>query len=177
MLPDGRELGRWSLVVRERDAENDGMITDERVEILATDECWALLRTSEVGRLGVAIMNEPDIFPVNYVVDHGAVVFRTAQGTKLAAAVLGQAVAFEIDAYDAERGDAWSVVIKGHALEIKRMQEVFDTYDLPLFPWHASPKPRFVRIEPESVTGRRFHVVDATAWHVAPAGAPRTATE
>ena len=46
-------------------------------------------------------MNQPDIFPINYVVDHGAVVFRTAEGTKLAAAVLGQGVAFEIDGYEA----------------------------------------------------------------------------
>src|SRR5712671_4538780 len=139
------ERGRWSLVVEAGGAENDDMITDARVEILAADECWTLLRTSEVGRLGV--------------------VFRTAEGTKLAASVLGRGVAFEIDGYDAPRGEAWSVVVKGRAVEIKRMQQVFDTYDLPLFPWHASPKPRFVRIEPESVTGRRFHVVDATAWH------------
>jgi hypothetical protein len=39
------------------------------------------------------------------------------------------------------------------------MDEVFDADDLPLFPWVASPKPNVVRIEPESVTGRRFHVV------------------
>jgi alkylation response protein AidB-like acyl-CoA dehydrogenase len=63
---------------------------DTPVEILATDECWALLRSTEVGRLAVAIMNKPDIFPVNYLVDHGAVVFRTAEGTKLAAAYSGK---------------------------------------------------------------------------------------
>jgi hypothetical protein len=153
------------------------MITDARVEILATDECWALLRTSDVGRLAVAIMNQPDIFPVNYVVDHGAVVFRTAEGTKLAAAVLGRGVAFEIDGYDAARGEAWSVVVKGRAVEIKRMQEVFDACDLPLFPWLASPKPRFVRIEPGSVTGRRFRVVDTTASDVPATGAHRSAPE
>ena len=153
------------------------MITSAQDDILATDECWTLLRRSEVGRLAIANMNQPDIFPVNYVVDHGAVVFRTAEGTKLAAAVLGQGVAFEIDGYDAVRGEAWSVVIKGHALEIQCRQEVFDTYHLPLFPWHASPKPRFVRIEPESVTGRRFHVVDPTAWDVPSTGAQRTAAE
>ena len=34
--------------------------------------------------------------------------------------------------------------------------------DLPLFPWHASAKPDFVRIDPEQVTGRRFHVVSRT---------------
>lgn len=171
------ELGRWSLVVEAGGAENDDMITDTRVEILAADECWTLLRRSEVGRLGVAIMNQPDIFPVNYVVDHGAVVFRTAEGTKLAASVLGRAVAFEIDGYDAARGEAWSVVVKGRAVEIKTMQEVFDACDLPLFPWLASPKPRFVRIEPESVTGRRFRVDDSTASDAASTGAHRSASE
>ena len=28
--------------------------------------------------------------------------------------------------------------------------------DLPLFPWHNSPKPRFVRIVPIETTGRHF---------------------
>ena len=83
-------------------------------------------RRSEVGRLAVSIRNHPEIFPLNFVVDHGTVVFRTAEGTKLAAAVLGESVAFEIDGYDAAAGDAWSVVIKGRASEIERMQDVFD---------------------------------------------------
>jgi hypothetical protein len=72
--------------------------------------------------------------------------------------VLGQGVAFEVDGYDAELGEAWSVVVKGRARELESMQDLFEALDLPLFPWHASPKPRFVRIEPAEVTGRRFHV-------------------
>ena len=127
--------------------------------VLEPDECWALLDESEVGRLAVAIRNHPDIFPVNYIVDRGAVVFRTAEGTKLAAAVLGVSVAFEIDGYQPDAGEAWSVVVKGRAVEIERMQDVFDAAELPLFPWQAAPKHRFVRIEPDEVTGRRFHVV------------------
>ena len=130
------------------------------ITILEANQSWALLRSSEVGRLAVSIGNHPDIFPVNFVVDHGTVVFRTAEGTKLAAAVLGTAVAFEVDGYDADAGEAWSVVIKGRAVEIERMQDVFDALELPLFPWHASPKHRFVRIEPDDVSGRRFDVVD-----------------
>jgi hypothetical protein len=128
------------------------------VEQLDAKECWQLLRANEVGRLAVSITDHPDIFPVNYVVDRGTVVFRTAEGTKLAAAVLGRAVAFEIDGYDAARGEAWSVVLKGRATEIERMQDVFDALDLPLFPWHASPKHRFVRVEPFDLSGRRFRV-------------------
>jgi hypothetical protein len=57
------------------------------------------------------------------------------------------------------------VVLKGRAVEIQRLTELFEAEDLPLFPWHAAPKHRFVRIVPAEVTGRRFEVVgtDATA--------------
>jgi nitroimidazol reductase NimA-like FMN-containing flavoprotein (pyridoxamine 5'-phosphate oxidase superfamily) len=113
----------------------------------------------------VSIANHPDIFPINYVVDHGTIVFRTAEGTKFAAAVLGTGVAFETDGYDAKTGEAWSVVIKGVATEIQNMYELFDAQDLPLFPWTASPKHRFVRIVPELTTGRRFTVTDMASWH------------
>lgn len=138
------------------------------VTALEVNECWELLRQTEVGRLAVSIRDLPDLFPINFVVDHGTVVFRTAEGTKLAAAVLGRAVAFEIDGYDGDAGEAWSVIIKGRAVEIERMQDLFDALDLPLFPWHASPKHRFVRIEPDDVSGRRFQVVDKSAWEIAP---------
>lgn len=128
------------------------------MEIIPVNECLALLRGEPVGRLAISITDHPDIFPINHVVDHGTVVFRTAEGTKLAAAVLGTAVAYEIDGFDAEAGIAWSVVIKGRAFEIERLEDLIDAADLPLFPWHASPKHRYVRIEPDEISGRRFRV-------------------
>ena len=136
---------------------------DPTIVELDEHQCWDLLRSQEVGRLAVAIANHPDIFPVNYVVDHASVVFRTAEGTKLAAAVLGESVAFETDGES--DGQAWSVVVKGRAVEIEQMYELFDALDLPLYPWHAAPKHRFVRILPELVTGRRFRVADRLAAH------------
>lgn len=136
----------------------------DQIEVLPENECWALLRAEEVGRLAVSIANQPDIFPINYVVDHGTVVFRTAEGTKLAAAVLGVGVAFEVDGYDRSTGHAWSVVVKGWASEIEKMYDLFDAQDLPLFPWNAAPKHRFVRIVPTETTGRRFTVTDMAKW-------------
>lgn len=141
------------------------MATPEGMRELTDSECWELMRANEqqgggVGRIAVAIMNQPDIFPVNYVVDHGSVIFRTAEGTKLAAAVLGTSVAFEADGYEPEVGEAWSVVIRGRAVELEQVHGRFDAADLPLFPWNASPKNRVVRIEPEIITGRRFVVVE-----------------
>ena len=136
---------------------------DPTIVELDEHQCWELLRSQEVGRLAVAIANHPDIFPVNFVVDHATVVFRTAEGTKLAASVLGESVAFEIDGESG--GEAWSVVVKGRAVEIERMEELFDAVELPLYPWHAAPKHRYVRILPDLVTGRRFRVVDRAAAH------------
>lgn len=142
---------------------------------LSEAESWDLLRSNSrygVGRIAVAIMNHPDIFPVNYAVVDGeldraagggdgpVVVFRSAEGTKLAAAVLGTAVAFEIDGYDAVAGEAWSVVVKGQAVELQPVPGDLGLEDLPLFPWFASPKHRFVKIVPTDVSGRRFHVVE-----------------
>jgi nitroimidazol reductase NimA-like FMN-containing flavoprotein (pyridoxamine 5'-phosphate oxidase superfamily) len=140
---------------------------------LESAECWRLLRREAdggVGRLAVAISDHPDIFPINFVVDGHTIVFRTGPGTKLAASVLGRGVAFEIDGYEAAEGEAWSVVVKGRATQIEHMLEYFEAESLPLFPWHTGPKPDFVRIEPEIVTGRRFHVVDERSPSTTPTG-------
>ncbi len=131
------------------------------MELLDEETCWSLVAGAEVGRLAVAILDHPDIFPINHVVDAHGLVFRTAEGTKLAAAVLGRGVAFEVDGYDAERGEAWSVVVKGWAHELERVEELLHAEDLPLFPWNASPKFRWVRIEPDEITGRRFEVAES----------------
>jgi uncharacterized protein len=136
---------------------------------LSTPDCWALLRSSPVARLAVVVDGRPDIFPVNVVVDHGSVVLRTGAGTKHAAALAGPAVALEVDGVDPQ-GCAWSVVLKGQASEVRRLDELVATSGLPLAPWHAGPKPRFLRIAPETLTGRRFAVADGDAWQTAVSG-------
>jgi nitroimidazol reductase NimA-like FMN-containing flavoprotein (pyridoxamine 5'-phosphate oxidase superfamily) len=143
---------------------------------LEVNACWALLRSQEVGRLAVSIADRPEIFPINFVVDHGTIVFRTAEGTKLAGAVQRD-VAFEADGYEPDTGEAWSVVVKGRGEEIARGHELLDTADLPLFPWHAAPKQRFVRIVPDELSGRRFRVVDREAWRSPWTDMPRSAPE
>jgi nitroimidazol reductase NimA-like FMN-containing flavoprotein (pyridoxamine 5'-phosphate oxidase superfamily) len=147
------------------------------VIVLPEHTCWMLLRTAEVARLAVSVDGVPDIFPVNFVVDHGTVVFRTAAGSKLSAALSNPVVAFEVDGYDAEVNEAWSVVIKGRAEEIKQLHERIESMDLPLFPWQAEPKSRFLRIVPEAISGRRFHVVDRAAWDTPTTGAPHSSQE
>jgi hypothetical protein len=123
---------------------------------LSTKESWTLLREAAVGRLSMIVDGRPDIFPVNYLVDRGNVVFRTAAGTKLRAA--GHRVAFEVDGYDPATASAWSVVLKGEAQHVNHLYDMLEVIELPLLPWHSTPKPHFIRIEPDRVTGRRFEV-------------------
>jgi uncharacterized protein len=68
-------------------------------------------------------------------------------------------------------------VVKGRGEEISRGHELLDIADLPLFPWHAAPKQRFVRIVPDEISGRRFRVVDREAWRTPWTGVPRSSPE
>lgn len=130
-------------------------------EELTASDCWALLRTAEIGRLAVVFDGAVDIFPINYVVDHGSVVFRTGEGSKLAGALSGAAVAFEADGYDDRQQRAWSVVIKGPAAQLRSIDDIMASTLLPLFPWEAGAKPHFIRVVPDQLTGRRFRPASA----------------
>jgi len=100
-------------------------------EVLPLAACWQLLRESVVGRLAVVVVGLSDIFPVNHVVDHGSIVFRTGAGAKLFAS-LGQGAAFEVDGYESADGTAWSVVVRGVAREIWETNESIHALVLPL---------------------------------------------
>jgi uncharacterized protein len=129
---------------------------DSGVTVLGEDECWRLLRTADVGRLAVVLTGEPEIFPVNFVVDGHTLVFRTAEGTKLFAVTASSRVAFESDGYDPASGEAWSVVVKGAAERLEHFSDIYAAEELVLFPWQAGQKQWFVRIGHTTVTGVRF---------------------
>ncbi len=133
-------------------------LSHPETQTLATHECLQILRATPFGRLAVVIDGKPQIFPVNHVVDHGGIAFRTAAGSKLAGADC-QAVAYEIDGYDLQEGTAWSVVVHGTARELQAIDEVVAALALPLHPWApGASKPHVLRIEPEQISGRRFHI-------------------
>jgi hypothetical protein len=47
------------------------------LQILDADECYRLLATQQIGRLGVNAEHYPLIFPVNYAIDRDVIVIRT----------------------------------------------------------------------------------------------------
>ena len=113
-----------------------------------------LLESVRLGRLVTVVDNRPEIFPVNYVVQHGTVLIRTAEGTKLFGAVMNENVLFEADDHDVARG--WSVIVRGTAEVLFSAEDIHVAEHAGLYPWIATQKLRFVRITPKDVTGRRF---------------------
>ncbi len=68
-----------------------------------------------LGRIAFADDGGITILPVNHLVHGTTIVFRTASGSKLDAAILQHPVAFEVDAYDRADHTGWSVLVRGTA--------------------------------------------------------------
>ncbi|MFW6034011.1 MAG: pyridoxamine 5'-phosphate oxidase family protein [bacterium] len=134
------------------------MDTDPRTGMTILDEeaSWELFRSADVVRLAVVAAGDLEIFPINAVADGRTIVFRTGEGTKLAALTIAGQVALEADGYDVAAGEAWSVVIKGDAERLESFSDIERTEQLALPEWTGHPKQWFVRVYPTEISGRRF---------------------
>ncbi len=136
-------------------------------ETLTVSECRQLLKDHHFGRLAFvdAVGVLPVIIPVNYLLDEDTVVFRTDAGSKLAAAVRGAPVAFEVDGVDQDRQVGWSVVVRGRAEEVTESIKIAEFRQTPLVAWHPTSNPRYVRVRPSQAIGRRVAIADLpTGW-------------
>lgn len=124
------------------------------LEVLTDEQAWELVRGQELGRLVTHVGDVLDIFPVNYAIDGEAVVFRTAEGSKLFELTVNDEVLFEVD--DHTDTDAWSVILRGRARRLDTFEEVARADGLGLRPWLPTLKYNYVRIDPTSVSGRSF---------------------
>jgi uncharacterized protein len=128
--------------------------TGEPITILSETDSWSLLASVALGRLVTSVDGQPEIFPVNFVVQHRTVLFRTAEGTKLVSAVINNRVLFEADEHNVAEG--WSVIVKGTARTLHTDDEIDEAERAQLLPWTATSKTHFIRVLPSQITGRRF---------------------
>jgi len=134
-----------------------GQPVPESLTSLTEQECWLLLRHHTLGRVAVVVDGRPKIFPVNYRAGEGAVVFRTAPGTKLAHGPMTESC-FEIDGFDDLSGSGWSVMVQGPISEItdaadRRAETLLR---LPVQPLAPGERQHWLAIYAEEVSGRRF---------------------
>ncbi len=128
------------------------------LEILHLGDCFQLLESVPVGRIGFLAGGEVVILPVNFLVDGQDVVFRAGTGSKLSAVEVGHYVGFEADSYDAAAETGWSVVVNGLAEIVDSEEEEARLDRLGLSSWAlgGAVDRVWVRIRPLSITGRRI---------------------
>ena len=156
-LPGRRDQGE-NRHVPESDALNP---MSDVIDPLSEAECHRLLGRRTLGRVGITSGGLPLILPVHYIYDNGVIVFRTGAGTKLRAAANGDVLAFEVDAFDAETGRGWSVMVLGRATVVTTEHEHvgLPTLDQPA---PGEERNHYVRLSCELVTGR---VIEETMQH------------
>jgi len=143
---------------------------DAGLAVLLPHECLQLLDTHlpKVGRLGIVSDGRPDVMPVNYAVVGGEVVFRTGLGEKLAVAVDGAPVAFEVDAIDQSWQEGWSVVVHGHAQLLHDDAEIAELGQHLAQSWVPAERAYHIKIVPDSITGRSIDIGRARRGDIPP---------
>lgn len=126
------------------------------LEHLRPAECWRLLASVPVARVGVLVDSAPEIYPVNFVVDDESIIFRTDEGTKLRGLARSPAVCLEADHLSLADMSGWSVLVKGRAAELTEPNDIGSAEALPMALWALGEKSHWIRIVPSEVTGRRL---------------------
>ncbi|NUR90535.1 MAG: pyridoxamine 5'-phosphate oxidase family protein, partial [Nonomuraea sp.] len=134
------------------------------LETLDREECLRLIAPGGVGRVAFNDPEGPSVLPVNYVMDQGAVVFRTAAGgpmdddLRTGLEGVDVKIGFEVDRLDEAMRQGWSVLVRGaaHHVPAERTEELAGLH---LTPWAGGDRPVYIRVVPHRVSGRRIHTL------------------
>jgi nitroimidazol reductase NimA-like FMN-containing flavoprotein (pyridoxamine 5'-phosphate oxidase superfamily) len=137
-------------------AASEPVAHEHVLRTLSPAECISLLEPGGIGRVGFLSAEGVMMLPVNFAVARKAVIFRTAPDTLLALYANVQ-VSFEVDHFDEELHEGWSVLVHGHARNVTDEHEVKYLEDrMHLKPWAPGARDVFVRIAPTRISGRRI---------------------
>lgn len=125
------------------------------LEVLDRGECLQLLDQVTLGRVAVTTAALPTILPVNFRRDGDRIVFRTGEGTKLAAATRNAVVAFEVDEFNPVDHTGWSVVVTGVARPVVDTTDLAALAELGIPRWPAKGNGNMVEVSIELISGRR----------------------
>lgn len=135
----------------------DRPVSRGHFEELERSECVQLLSAKLVGRVAVCGPRGPQVFPVNYSVHEGTILFRTTPYSQLANLASDARAAFEVDEVDEFLQSGWSVLVVGTATRVSDPDELPDNLSERPEPWAQGARTLFIRINPDEITGRRVH--------------------
>ena len=138
--------------------------TDRRpvLEELDEAECLRLIEPGGIGRIAYSGRYGLTVFPVNYRLYEGTIVFRTAQDSptdtdlRTGIANAEYRVAFEIDQIDLAAREGWSVLLQGPLHHVESDAERAAVLEAGVETWPDGARELFLRIVPSRITGRRI---------------------
>jgi nitroimidazol reductase NimA-like FMN-containing flavoprotein (pyridoxamine 5'-phosphate oxidase superfamily) len=136
-------------------------MADRVIQELSEDQCLNLISGGGIGRIAYTSRFGPAVLPVNYALQDGAVVFRTAahgpldEDLQTGITDADYKVAFEIDSIDLASQSGWSVLIQGPAHHVAGAEEEA-VRRAGVQSWAPGDRELFVRIVPSRITGRRI---------------------
>ncbi|HLU54394.1 MAG TPA: pyridoxamine 5'-phosphate oxidase family protein [Pseudonocardia sp.] len=136
-------------------ASADPAATAELIE-LDEAECLRLLAGSEIGRVVFTDAALPAALPVNYLLDGQEIVFRTGDGSKLAAAARNSVVAFQVDQIDPETRTGWTVLGVGAAYEVVVPERLAKLATRLPEPWAPNRTEHTIAVPLQRLSGRRL---------------------
>jgi nitroimidazol reductase NimA-like FMN-containing flavoprotein (pyridoxamine 5'-phosphate oxidase superfamily) len=132
------------------------------LEDLDEAECLRLITPGGIGRIAYSGRYGLTVFPVNYRLHGGTIVFRTAQDSptdedlRTGIAHAEYKVAFEIDEIDLAAQEGWSVLVQGPVHHVESDSERAEVLEAGVETWPGGDRELFLRIVPGRVTGRRI---------------------
>jgi nitroimidazol reductase NimA-like FMN-containing flavoprotein (pyridoxamine 5'-phosphate oxidase superfamily) len=136
---------------------------DGRVlERLDEAECLRLISPGGIGRIAYSGQYDLTVLPVNYQMHNGAILFRTAAdsltGDDLRTGIVHAEyrVAFEVDEFDTQAHQGWSVLVQGPAHHLDSPEEHAAALAAGVEPWPGGARDHFIAITPARITGRRI---------------------
>src|SRR5215470_7841599 len=135
--------------------------TDRRPVLEDLDEaaCLRLITPGGIGRIAYSGRYGPTVFPVNYRLHGGTIVFRTAQDSptdedlRTGIAHAEYKVAFEIDEIDLAAREGWSVLVQGPAHHVDSESERAEVEAAGVESWADGGREHFISISPARITG------------------------
>ncbi|HEX5086432.1 MAG TPA: pyridoxamine 5'-phosphate oxidase family protein [Nocardioides sp.] len=119
---------------------------------LSTEDCWELAMSRPVGRLAWSGPHGPTVIPVNFTADGKSVMIRTKAYSEAARECEDTMVAFQVDSFDEDTRQGWSVLMRGRAHFEYSSPSSEGGPDV----WVSGPRSLQLRIEVGEVTGRRI---------------------
>jgi nitroimidazol reductase NimA-like FMN-containing flavoprotein (pyridoxamine 5'-phosphate oxidase superfamily) len=125
-------------------------------ERLDAEQCWLLVCSQDVGRIGFVGDTRIQIVPTRYDAQRGTAYFRAGTFGELARRVHGREVSLQVDDIDRRTFSGWSVVMSGKAHRVEDAATVAARWSVGRPPpWVPTRESQWIALQVDDIQGQR----------------------